>query len=99
MCLTDAALRFGGTLLNPDGCFSAVSINSRTTNTGDLFVAIQGENVDAHSYLSNVADKVSGAVVSRHDKTLNIPQWVVQDTTKALGDLAQLRRERFEDLL
>ncbi len=96
MCLTDAALRFGGTLLNPDGCFSAVSINSRTTNTGDLFVAIQGENVDAHSYLSNVADKVSGAVVSRHDKTLNIPQWVVQDTTKALGDLAQLRRERFE---
>ena len=31
MCLTDAALQFGGTLINPDGYFSAVSINSRTT--------------------------------------------------------------------
>ena len=65
MCLADAALQFGGTLINPDGYFSAVSINSRTTNVGDLFVAIEGENFDAHSYLSTIADKISGAVVSR----------------------------------
>ena len=96
MCLTDAALQFGGTLINPDGYFSAVSINSRTTNVGDLFVAIEGENFDAHSYLSTIADKISGAVVSRPNKALDIPQWVVQDTTKALGDLARLRRDSFQ---
>jgi len=99
MCLSDAALRFGGTLVNPDGYFSTVSINSRTTNSGDLFVAIEGDKYDAHSYLSSVADKISGAVVSRPNKALDIPQWVVQDTTKALGDLARLRRDNFQGIV
>ena len=42
MCLTDAALQFGGTLINPDGYFSAVSINSRTTNVGEPFCSDRG---------------------------------------------------------
>ena len=94
--LTVAAQRFGGTLLNPDCHFDAVSINSRTINEGDLFVALVGERFDAHKFLPQAAAVASGLVVSEADKSLPLPQWVVKDTTVALGQIAELRRETFE---
>jgi UDP-N-acetylmuramoyl-tripeptide--D-alanyl-D-alanine ligase len=97
--LTDAALAFGGTLLNPDCEYSQVSINSRNLADGDLFVAIKGERFDGHDFLSDIALKVSGLVVSCPDKNLPITQWVVEDTTKALGQLARMNRDRFDGQL
>ncbi|MDG2502062.1 MAG: UDP-N-acetylmuramoyl-tripeptide--D-alanyl-D-alanine ligase [Porticoccaceae bacterium] len=93
--LTDAAVRFGGTLINPDCHFDTVTIDSRTIGEGDLFVALTGERFDAHVFLKDVAEKASGLVVSKPDKTLPLPQWVVADTTRALADLAKLRRDDF----
>jgi UDP-N-acetylmuramoyl-tripeptide--D-alanyl-D-alanine ligase len=95
MRLTDAAVRFGGTLVNPDCVFSMVSIDSRTTNEGDLFIAVSGQRFDAHSFIPSIANKIAGAVVSALDSSLEIPQWVVKDTTQALGDLARLKRDSF----
>jgi len=97
--LTDAAIRFGGTLLNPDCEFDAVSIDSRNIGDGDLFVALIGERLDGHEYLADVADRASGLVVSKADTDLPLPQWVVEDTTVALGQLAQLQREAFSGTL
>ncbi|MGB1868770.1 MAG: UDP-N-acetylmuramoyl-tripeptide--D-alanyl-D-alanine ligase [Porticoccaceae bacterium] len=94
--LADAAQRFGGTLLNPDCHFDSVSINSRTIKEGDLFVALVGDRFDAHQFLPQAAAVASGLVVSKADKSLPLPQWVVEDTTVALGQIAQLRREAFE---
>jgi UDP-N-acetylmuramoyl-tripeptide--D-alanyl-D-alanine ligase len=99
--LTDAAVRFGGTLFDPgssptiDNEFNTVSIDSRKTESGDLFVALIGERLDAHKYLNQVADKASAVVVSKADKKLPLAQWVVEDTTVALGQLAQLQRDQF----
>ncbi len=109
--LTDAAVRFGGTLFNPaaalaannepatastiDTEFKAVSIDSRKIAQGDLFVALVGERLDAHDYLDQVVGKASAAVVSKLDKQLPLAQWVVEDTTVALGQLALLQREKF----
>ena len=93
--LTDAAIRFGGTLLNPDCEFDTVSIDSRNIADGDLFVALIGERLDGHQFLADVADRASGLVVSSADTDLPLPQWVVADTTVALGQLAQLQREAF----
>lgn len=70
MRLSDAAIRFGGTLLNPDCMFSTVAIDSRKTEYGDLFVALIGERLDAHDFLYQVADKACGLVVSTADKSL-----------------------------
>ena len=97
--LTDAAIRFGGTLLNPDCQFDAVSIDSRHIADGDLFVALIGERLDGHTFLADVADRASGLVVSKADTDLPLPQWVVEDTTVALGQLAQLQREAFSGTL
>ena len=97
--LTDAAVRFGGTLLNPDSEFDSVSIDSRKTEHGDLFVALVGERLDAHNYLYQVSDKASGLVVSQPDKQLPLAQWVVEDTTVALGQLAEMQREQLTGTL
>lgn len=97
--LTDAAQMFGGTLLNPDCSFKRVSIDSRNFFDGDLFVAIQGERFDGHEFVGDVAIRASGLVVKNPDKNLPIPQWVVEDTTKALGQLARMNREKFEGQL
>jgi len=96
MRLTDAAVRFGGTLLNPDCHFDQVSIDSRNLSEGDLFVALIGEHFDGHQFLPEAAKVAGGLVVSVADKSLPQPQWVVEDTTQALGQLAQLRRENFQ---
>ena len=99
MRLSDAAIRFGGTLLNPDCMFSTVAIDSRKTEYGDLFVALIGERLDAHDFLYQVAYKACGLVVSTADKSLPLPQWVVPDTTVALGQLALLQREQYSGVV
>lgn len=93
--LTHAADTFGGTLVNPGAHFRRVCIDSRQAQDGDLFVALKGENHDAHDFIPLVADKIAAAVVSHPDKHRPITQWVVPDTTQALGWLAQLRRTVF----
>lgn len=99
MRLTDAAARFGGTLLNPDCHFDRLSIDSRTIDEGDLFVALVGDRFDGHRFAADAATKASGLVVSTANKQLPLPQWVVEDTTVALGQLAQMRNEKFAGTL
>lgn len=91
--LADAAILYGGTLLNPDCEFTKVSTDSRQIDQGDLFVALKGERFDAHQFLSDVVGKAAGLVVSEANKNITLPQWVVEDTTQALGQLAEMRRD------
>ena len=95
LTLSRAAIKYGGTLAAPDCKFSAVSTDSRTIQPGDLFVALCGERFDGHAYLNEVQDKACGLVVQHYARQLALPQWVVEDTTKALGQLAALKREEF----
>jgi UDP-N-acetylmuramoyl-tripeptide--D-alanyl-D-alanine ligase len=99
LTLSQAAIAYGGTLLYPDCEFSSVSTDSRTLVEGELFVALQGGNFDGHDFLTEVATRACGLVVSEPDKMINLPQWVVADTTVALGQLARLNRNRFEGVL
>ena len=93
--LAEAAERFGGTLLNPDANFFDLSIDSRSTKPDDLFVALKGSNYDGHSFISSIKNIICGAVVSEPNFSIDIPQWVVKDTSLALGQLAIMRRESF----
>ncbi|MGK2915234.1 MAG: UDP-N-acetylmuramoyl-tripeptide--D-alanyl-D-alanine ligase, partial [Porticoccaceae bacterium] len=92
-------LAHGGTLLYPDCHFRSVSTDTRSLQAGDLFVALRGERFDAHRFLASAARQACGLVVERPDKNLVIPQWVVPDTTLALGQLAALARDQFTGTL
>lgn len=95
LTLSAAAAAFGGTLLYPDCSFRRVSTDSRRLRPGELFVALRGSRFDGHDFLAQIADQAGGLVVERPDKRLLVPQWVVPDTTRALGQLALLARDQF----
>lgn len=78
------------------GLISGVSIDSRTLEPGDLFVAIGGENYDGHDFIKEAISAGAKAVLI--EKNLPIPDQAhqrevcvmkVENTTSALGDLAR----------
>ena len=86
---------------NWQGDFHArgVSIDSRTLQPGDIFVALRGENFDGHDYV-NAAIK-AGAVAIIAEKSYGsgvspVPYFVVGDCLLALNDLAQAARARLD---
>jgi UDP-N-acetylmuramoyl-tripeptide--D-alanyl-D-alanine ligase len=85
--------------------FVGVSTDSRTCQTGEVFVPLRGERHDAHHYIPKALGRgVRGVLVEgrilRHNGHLPLlPQEVtavaVAYTLTALGDLAQAWRRRF----
>lgn len=76
---------------------TGVSIDSRTLNKGDLFVAIQGPNFDGHKFVADALSKgAAAAVVSRQPDgvSADAPLLMVGDPFEALQDLALASRER-----
>lgn len=71
------------------------SIDSRTLNPGDLFIAIAGERFDGHEYVEAVMEKGAvGAVVQTGKKVAGDPARLlkVEDTLKALQSLGAAAR-------
>ena len=74
-------------LINSDIEFKNISIDSRTTNKGDLFIAIKGENFDGHEFIKDAIDKGSVAIISEKE-IKEIPNIVVKDSVLALGKIS-----------
>lgn len=69
--------------------------DTRSLQSGDLFVALVGEQFDGHNFLSQaVAAGAAAVVISRAEaaKRLGVPAYVVRDTREALGTLGRFRR-------
>jgi UDP-N-acetylmuramoyl-tripeptide--D-alanyl-D-alanine ligase len=74
---------------------TAVSTDTRTVTTGNLFVALRGERFDAHAFLAEAVQKGAAALVVSAlagITSLGVPVFVVTDTTVALGLLGRYRR-------
>ncbi len=78
-----------------DRPLSGISTDTRTIKRGDIFVALRGDNHDAHDWLIEARDAGAAAViVERPEATagLGIPVLVVHDTRAALGLIARAWR-------
>ncbi len=92
--LREIANAIEGRLIDEDVKFRGVSIDTRTLQPGNLFVALRGERVDAHKLLGEARTRgASAALVMEPDSTA-LPQMVVPDTELALGRLATWQRKR-----
>ena len=78
--------------------FSEISTDSRAIRPGALFVALEGERFDGHSYLPAVAAAgATGAVVRKGTPpSPGLTLFEVDDTLRALGALARARRRRLK---
>lgn len=75
-----------------------VHTDSRTLQVGDLFVALQGERMDAHDFLPQVKKQGYAAAALAHGglEALGLSGIEVPDTTVALGALAAGWRSQFQ---
>jgi UDP-N-acetylmuramoyl-tripeptide--D-alanyl-D-alanine ligase len=79
-----------------------VSTDSRSVSRGQIFFALRGERFDGHSYVSDaIGNGAACAVVDRkwHRSLKHAapqPLVVVDDTTRALGELARIYRRKFD---
>ena len=82
----------------PDGDATGVSIDTRTLEPGDLFVAISGANNDGHDYVAAAFAKGAFAAVvdeAHADVLANLgPLYVVRDVLPALERLGVAARAR-----
>ncbi|HZJ48814.1 MAG TPA: UDP-N-acetylmuramoyl-tripeptide--D-alanyl-D-alanine ligase, partial [Acidimicrobiia bacterium] len=75
----------------------SVSTDSRSVEVGSVFVAIRGEHHDGHDYAADaVAAGAVAALVEHGTHTDLIPRIDVEDTGRALRDLAAYRRSELE---
>ena len=95
----------GGELISPGRTMllEDVSTDSRILRPNDIFVALKGENFDGHDFLAAAVDKGAGALLiseGRYPIEGGAAVIRVDDTLRALGDLASYRRRALgEELL
>jgi len=80
-----------------DRFLGEIVTNSRVVTDHGIFVALKGENHDAHAYAAQAVENGARClVVSRELASIDagVSQVVVKDTLQALGDLAAFRRQR-----
>ncbi len=95
--MSDLAPTLNADIFCGDCCFDRVSTDSRGVQEGDFFVALKGENFDAHNFLPQVvAAGVCGLLVEKEDESLGVPQLKVANTTIALGEMASASLAEFE---
>ena len=73
---------------------SGVCDDSRAVGRGDVFVAVKGDTVDGHDFISSAIEAGAAAIVAENPALAELPKgtsWVlVPDTREALGVLSSL---------
>lgn len=95
MTLAKAATILGLNPVQAEKEFHGISIDTRTLQPGNLFIAIPGEKVDGHDYISEACAKGAVALLVSRPVESDLPQLVVDDTTLALGKLGAAWRQQF----
>ncbi len=92
--LSDIATQMDAQLIGEDVSFTAVSTDSRTLKTGELFIALTGASFDGHRFVPQAVDRGAVAVVVSARQSVDLPQLLVDNTEKALGFIGSLNRQK-----
>ena len=87
---------------NPEEILTGVSTDTRKIKNGELFLAIKGEKFDGHSFILDAVAKGAGGVLVQEGGITNanfklpdISFISVSDSIRALGDIGNFHRSRF----
>lgn len=82
---------------DPQASVTGVAIDSRAVAPGALFVAVRGKSQDGARYIPDVVARGAGALLVAHGSAVpeGVAHVAVDDTTRALGDLAAFHRRRW----
>ncbi len=85
--LNDISKAVQAQLIGQDCLINNVSTDTRDIEAGSLFIALVGENFDAHSFGQQAMDAGASALLVSRQLEVDLPQLVVKDTRQALGML------------
>ena len=94
MTLNEIAAHVNGTLVGGNVEIVGVSIDTRTLQAGQLYIAIAGKNFDGHDFVSTAQQAGAVAVLTHKKLTTELPQILVADTHLALAELAGAWRKK-----
>lgn len=77
-----------------DSAVLGTAIDSRKVKKGELFIALSGEHLDGHHFLSAAREAGAVAALVSEKQADGLPQIVVQDVVKAYGKLATAWRQQ-----
>ncbi|NVJ65590.1 MAG: UDP-N-acetylmuramoyl-tripeptide--D-alanyl-D-alanine ligase [Gammaproteobacteria bacterium] len=92
--LSTIAKAIDAQLIGEDVTISQVFTDSRQKVADSLFIALVGENFDAHDFVQTAQQQGAKALLVSKEVDNALPQLLVENTEKALGDLAKLVRQR-----
>ncbi len=95
MQLSQVCDAVGGVMFGDDCEFHNVSINTRDECTGRLFVALKGDNFDAHDFVAQAAEAGAAALMVERSVESDLPMIQVASTHRSLLDLAAWWRAQF----
>jgi len=101
MRLSELTAELNATLVGADVAFEQVNTDSRKIHSGDLFIALRGENFDGAAYAAGALQSGAVAAVmnrSSYDSVIHgglSSLLLVDDTRIALGKLASYWRRQF----
>ena len=92
----DAIKATGGRCTSEGWGVSGISVDTRTLQKGDLFVALVGENRDGHDYVKDALNRGAVvALVSKEIKGVSADKLlIVDDTLKTMDNLGRAARAR-----
>ncbi len=91
--LSTIAKTIGAELIGNDVEISEVFTDSRQTAQNSLFVALVGDNFDAHDFIDSAKEQGAIALLVSKRVESELPLLVVDNTEKALADLAKFVRQ------
>lgn len=86
--IADVAEQLDATLIGENITIEGVTTDTRSVEPGQLFVALQGPNFDAHDFAEDAIKAGAKALLVNRELTVAVPQLVVKDTLTALGQMA-----------
>jgi len=97
--LSDVVAATGGRLTGTDAAIAGVSIDSRTVERGQLFIALRGERFDGHAFIAAAAERGAAAAIVEKPADTRLPQVVVGNSMAALTALARAWRRKSKSLV
>lgn len=102
LSVAEAAQAVGGrvTAGDPDAMITGASIDSRAIRGGEVFFAFAGEHTDGHRFVPDALARGAAAAMIQQDVETSTGALIrVDDTFKALHDLARFARTRVPEKL
>ena len=97
-----AAAAATGGVATGEWAATGVSIDTRTLEAGDLFVALRGPNFDGHKFVGDALGRNAAAAMVDNVPALEVegPAWLqVGDTFEALNALGRVGRQRSDAVI